>query len=202
MAWSDAAHGYWCNSKTYPTTCRYCGEQVFFFTCDCGCKVFFDSLGPPWPTHNCIERVESLLGTEGLARHVRLYDDATELGPRLGRRGTLYADGHPARAAASPTPTPPRASSPAPGTTAAEVGHVREVLPGVDVFGCLGYLRIRSSLTGYSAGWPRRATPRSRCTPAISAARTVRATPALSPRTSYTVPKPRAAIWSSSRSTC
>ena len=46
-------HGPWCSTRTYPTRCRYCGDRVFYFTCDCGCKVFFDDLGPPWPEHRC-----------------------------------------------------------------------------------------------------------------------------------------------------
>ena len=46
-------HGRWCNTRTYPLTCRYCGEGVFYFSCDHESKVFFDELGPPWPQHNC-----------------------------------------------------------------------------------------------------------------------------------------------------
>lgn len=40
-------------SKTYPTTCQYCGESVFFYTNSNGSKVFFDALGDPWPLHDC-----------------------------------------------------------------------------------------------------------------------------------------------------
>lgn len=58
------AHGAWCNARTYPTTCQYCGQRVFYFSCDCGCKVFFDSLGPPWPEHYCIEYAVHVLGSE------------------------------------------------------------------------------------------------------------------------------------------
>jgi hypothetical protein len=46
-------HGVWCNTRTWPTKCPTCGDSVFFFSCDCGCKVFFDELGPPWPIHDC-----------------------------------------------------------------------------------------------------------------------------------------------------
>jgi hypothetical protein len=35
--------------------CKYCGQKVFYFYCDCGCKVFFDDLGGDWPIHNCDE---------------------------------------------------------------------------------------------------------------------------------------------------
>ena len=48
-----ATHGWWCNTVTYPTTCRGCGEPVFYFRCDCGSAVFFDALGEPWPEHDC-----------------------------------------------------------------------------------------------------------------------------------------------------
>lgn len=40
-------------SKTYPTTCLYCGADVFFYTNSFGSKVFFDELGDPWPLHYC-----------------------------------------------------------------------------------------------------------------------------------------------------
>lgn len=46
-------HGAWCNAKTWPTKCPGCNSDVFFFHCDCGSKVFFDSLGDPWPIHDC-----------------------------------------------------------------------------------------------------------------------------------------------------
>ena len=47
-------HGFYCKTHTFPTKCRFCGSDVFFFSCDCGSKVFFDELGSPWPVHNCI----------------------------------------------------------------------------------------------------------------------------------------------------
>ena len=47
-------HGpYVCNSRAYPTSCRYCSRSVFYFFCDHGSKVFFDGLGGRWPEHNC-----------------------------------------------------------------------------------------------------------------------------------------------------
>ena len=49
----EAIHGAWCGSRTWATKCLRCGDPVFFFSCNCGCKVFFDSLGPPWPIHDC-----------------------------------------------------------------------------------------------------------------------------------------------------
>jgi hypothetical protein len=32
---------------------------VYYFTCDCGSKVFFDDLGQPWPIHNCAQYIQS-----------------------------------------------------------------------------------------------------------------------------------------------
>ena len=46
-------HGEHCNSKTYPTNCKQCGSKIFYFSCDCGCKVFFEELGHPWNVHHC-----------------------------------------------------------------------------------------------------------------------------------------------------
>ena len=48
-------HGHWCNSKTYKMRCKYCGDTIYYFSCDCGSKVFFDELGEPWPIHNCLQ---------------------------------------------------------------------------------------------------------------------------------------------------
>jgi hypothetical protein len=40
-----------CTTKTWPTTCNYCGAAVFYFSCNCGSRVLFDALGDPWPQH-------------------------------------------------------------------------------------------------------------------------------------------------------
>ena len=54
--YNGATHGAWCNTKTRPSDCRYCGSRVYYFTCDCGCKVFFEDSAPPWDQHKCQER--------------------------------------------------------------------------------------------------------------------------------------------------
>ena len=47
------------DSKTYPTHCPHCGEDVFYHekTHRSGrtSKVFFEALGKPWPLHRCRE---------------------------------------------------------------------------------------------------------------------------------------------------
>ena len=48
-------HGVDCDARTFPTKCNFCGEKVFYFSCSCGSKVFFDDLGSPWPKHNCLD---------------------------------------------------------------------------------------------------------------------------------------------------
>jgi hypothetical protein len=40
-------------SKAYPTKCPDCKRDVFFFSCSCGSKIFFEDLGYPWEQHNC-----------------------------------------------------------------------------------------------------------------------------------------------------
>lgn len=42
-------------SETRPTTCKYCGAEVFFYQNEYGSKVFFDHLGIPWTKHECEE---------------------------------------------------------------------------------------------------------------------------------------------------
>lgn len=46
-------HGVHCRTYTFLTKCSRCGDQVFFFSCTCGSRVFFDQLGSPWPEHDC-----------------------------------------------------------------------------------------------------------------------------------------------------
>ena len=49
------------NSPTYETfinpnaRCPICGADVFFYASPFGGRVFFDSLGPPWPKHPCTD---------------------------------------------------------------------------------------------------------------------------------------------------
>ena len=52
-----ATHGWWCGSKAFPTRCRYCHSDVFYFSCNCGSKVFFDDLGGDWPLHDCTAQI-------------------------------------------------------------------------------------------------------------------------------------------------
>ena len=50
---STPRHGVICRTRTFPTKCSNCGDKVFFFSCSCGSRVFFDELGWPWPEHDC-----------------------------------------------------------------------------------------------------------------------------------------------------
>ena len=47
-------HGYWCNTRTFPMSCKACGSRIFFFQCDHDSRVLFDELGWPWPIHDCL----------------------------------------------------------------------------------------------------------------------------------------------------
>lgn len=115
MSYREPTHGWWCNARTYPTRCRQCGAEVFYFSCDCGSKVFFDSLGWPWPIHDC---VSSILGqveasiAEEYARCVAERQDRR-------RRGWQ---------------SPIEAHRPEQGEDLRELGIVREILPRVDVY--------------------------------------------------------------------
>jgi hypothetical protein len=52
-----SVHGVWCSARTFPMRCRYCSADVFYFSCNCGSKVFFDDLGGDWPIHDCATHV-------------------------------------------------------------------------------------------------------------------------------------------------
>lgn len=45
-----------CKTKTFSTSCPDCGNKVYYFSCSCGSKVFFDLPYPPWNPHenSCI----------------------------------------------------------------------------------------------------------------------------------------------------
>ena len=64
MSYGMTTHGYWCNTRTYPTRCRYCGDPVYYFSCDHGCRVFFNELGAPWPEHRCLDYLIAQYGRE------------------------------------------------------------------------------------------------------------------------------------------
>lgn len=40
------------------TKCPICGASVFYYESPYGGKVYFDSLGPPWPKHPCINSIK------------------------------------------------------------------------------------------------------------------------------------------------
>lgn len=53
----QGSHGpHICASTTYPTTCQSCRQDVFYFSCSHGSRVFFDDLGEDWPVHDCGRR--------------------------------------------------------------------------------------------------------------------------------------------------
>ena len=46
----------WGDNRSYiipNAKCPECGKEVFFYRNEHGSKVYFDSLGPPWPVHPC-----------------------------------------------------------------------------------------------------------------------------------------------------
>ena len=50
---SIPTHSINCYTKAYQTTCQDCNQSIWFFSCTCGSKVFFDDLGSPWTIHIC-----------------------------------------------------------------------------------------------------------------------------------------------------
>ena len=73
-------------TKTWQTACPDCAKRVFFFSCTCGSKVFFDQLGAPWPHHEdvCVGHlVRVLRNADGLSFaqiERRLEDEAERRG--------------------------------------------------------------------------------------------------------------------------
>jgi hypothetical protein len=48
-------HDVTCTSRAIPIQCQHCGESVWYFSCTCGTRVFFNELGWPWEVHYCKE---------------------------------------------------------------------------------------------------------------------------------------------------
>ena len=46
-----------CVTKAFMTNCPDCRDDVWFFSCNCGSKVYFNDLGWPWDQHICKDRV-------------------------------------------------------------------------------------------------------------------------------------------------
>ncbi len=44
-------HRYDCTTRLWETSCPDCDDAVYFFSCTCGSKVFFDLPDPPWNPH-------------------------------------------------------------------------------------------------------------------------------------------------------
>jgi hypothetical protein len=47
-------HNEGCKTRLVPTKCPECGKQVYYFSCSCGSKVFFDLSEPPWNPHGAV----------------------------------------------------------------------------------------------------------------------------------------------------
>lgn len=48
-------HDFNCRTRAINIKCSDCQELVWFFSCSCGSKVFFNDLGQPWEQHFCEE---------------------------------------------------------------------------------------------------------------------------------------------------
>ena len=131
-----AAHGAWCNARTFPSTCQHCKAQVFYFSCDCGSRVFFEELGVPWTRHECLEYKIATFGKanveEALALSMAL-PGYSKKGNEIEReyaekvRKQREADKKKVRETVRMT-APPYAS------TQSDIGRVSELIPTVDVF--------------------------------------------------------------------
>lgn len=64
--WGGVFHGvsqqlHWGAHNSYTTPnakCPECGSSVFFYRNSTGSRVYFDSLGPPWPVHPCFDEYQ------------------------------------------------------------------------------------------------------------------------------------------------
>ena len=65
-------------SFTVPNVrCQFCGNSIFYYQNIHGSKVFFDSLGPPWPKHECLKTLTPAAQVLDWEPFLRPYSDAT-----------------------------------------------------------------------------------------------------------------------------
>lgn len=143
---TGAMHGWWCNARTYPLNCKYCGERIFHFSCDCGSSVLFDELGPPWPIHRCpgfeLKLTLSRLGQGDLSGTLLSYLDEgkAEALSRLIEdnieRGYVDAIRHSAKEQKKPSSQSGwiMRQDPYHGLRTTEQGVIKELIWGADIF--------------------------------------------------------------------
>ena len=143
-------HGKHCRTHTFPTTCNRCGDEVFFFSCTCGSKVFFDQLGWPWLEHDCAFSQSDQKWADGKTKtshadgsvKVEISDGITAIRPaerrvkswnidpkivEIAKREGLSRESHPIQS------VPPGSD-----WEVDIVGVVRELIPCIDVYQRLG----------------------------------------------------------------
>lgn len=84
-------HGPGCKTLLWATNCPDCAERVFFFACNCGSKVFFDTPGGTWPRHEdrCIPyllRGMRRAGHSYASIRSQIYEMATRTGQSVPAR--------------------------------------------------------------------------------------------------------------------
>lgn len=153
-------HGLDCRTLTFPTKCSNCGDEVFFFSCTCGSRVFFDELGWPWPEHDCALSGSDRLWAQGRPRtkltgggvDVEISDGVTAIRREERRDRSWNIDPEVAAAAKREARSRERNSieSVPPGAdwTVEITGIVRELDRRVDV-----YRRLRLPKTALSGGF-------------------------------------------------
>jgi hypothetical protein len=95
-----------CKTRTWRAYCPDCHKPVWFFSCTCGSKVFFDRKGYPWPEHrySCpiynirlmmldgspVTQIRALLESEARARGSSVPDDTRRFLDKNDTSGKLY----------------------------------------------------------------------------------------------------------------
>lgn len=135
-------HGAWCGSHTWPTRCHRCSASIFYFGCECGSRVLFDELGPPWPRHDCDRSWSGGLTrtvTDSGEVRVALASDVTAVRP--GPSFDVEEDALRRVVSRKASPDPIIAMDPPPGAREEVLGVLREVTVEVDPHTKLGVAR-------------------------------------------------------------
>lgn len=93
---SIPTHGPDCHTTTYPVTCRSCGQSIFVLQCTCGSAVLLNSIGWPWPHHECPD--------SDLPRGWRAIQKLRDMGVPIDHRIMEYAFGSKPSVVRAPSP--------------------------------------------------------------------------------------------------
>lgn len=58
--------------KYFKTKCQFCGKQIFFWSCTCGSRLFFETRDPDWIKHDCRNTSQTVANKSSVQQQINL----------------------------------------------------------------------------------------------------------------------------------